>query len=100
MSTLYLPLSSYPRIDYFNVVFNIYFLLRISKSIQKFSQTKWILVSIVSDLLAMAEPVTVPFIFLAFFYIAYLTLHSLKNILRNVRCSVCLCGHYRATESS
>lgn len=45
-----------------------------------FGQKRWILVSIVAGLLALTEPVTVPFIFLAFLYVAYLTLESLKKI--------------------
>ena len=40
----------------------------------RFGQKKWILVSIVGGLLAMTEPVTVPFMFLALLYVAYLTL--------------------------
>ena len=46
----------------------------------RFGQERWILVTIVAALLAMTEPVTVPFIFLALLYVAYLTLDSLKKM--------------------
>ncbi len=46
----------------------------------RFDQKKWIVVSIIGGLLAMTEPVTVPFMFLALLYVAYLTLGSLKKV--------------------
>jgi hypothetical protein len=46
----------------------------------RFDQKRWIVVSIIGGLLAMTEPVTVPFIFLALLYVAYLTLGSLKKV--------------------
>ena len=50
------------------------------KIYDRFDQKRWIVVSIIGGLLAMTEPVTVPFIFLALLYIAYLTFGSLKKI--------------------
>jgi len=47
---------------------------------ESFSQKRWILVAIVGGVLAMTEPVTIPFIFLALFYVAYLTVDSWKKI--------------------
>jgi 4-amino-4-deoxy-L-arabinose transferase-like glycosyltransferase len=38
-----------------------------------FKQSKWILAGVVSGLLALTEPVTIPFLFLSFFYISYVT---------------------------
>jgi 4-amino-4-deoxy-L-arabinose transferase-like glycosyltransferase len=61
----------------FLISFFCYGLVNLYRS---FVQNRCILVSIVSGLLAMTEPVTVPFIFLAFFYIIYLTQPSLKKI--------------------
>jgi 4-amino-4-deoxy-L-arabinose transferase-like glycosyltransferase len=49
-----------------------------------FSRKRWILISVISGLLAMTEPMTVPFIFLAFFYVAYITLSSFKEIFLEV----------------
>jgi 4-amino-4-deoxy-L-arabinose transferase-like glycosyltransferase len=47
---------------------------------ESFVQKRLILISIISALLAMTEPVTIPFIFLALLYVAYLTLDSLSKI--------------------
>jgi len=60
----------------------------LAKLYEGFGQKRWIVVSFVAGLLAMTEPVTVPFIFLAFLYVAYLTLNSLKSISLEMGISV------------
>ena len=50
------------------------------KVYDRFDQKRWIVVSIIGGLLAMTEPVTVPFIFLALLYVAYLTLGSWQKV--------------------
>jgi 4-amino-4-deoxy-L-arabinose transferase-like glycosyltransferase len=47
---------------------------------ERFGQKRWVLVAIVTGLLAMTEPVTIPFIFFALLYVAYLTVDSWKKI--------------------
>jgi len=47
---------------------------------ENFGPTRWIVVCIIGGLLALTEPVTIPFIFLGLLYIAYLCLDSLKKI--------------------
>jgi 4-amino-4-deoxy-L-arabinose transferase-like glycosyltransferase len=45
-----------------------------------FVQKRWILISVISGLLAMTEPMTIPFIFLAFFYVSSVTLESWRKV--------------------
>jgi 4-amino-4-deoxy-L-arabinose transferase-like glycosyltransferase len=47
-----------------------------------FGESRWILISVVSGLLALTEPVTLPFLFLAVCYVAYVT--SAKKIPREM----------------
>jgi hypothetical protein len=47
---------------------------------ETFVQKRWILLSIISGLLAMTEPMTVPFIFLAFLYVSSVTLESWRKV--------------------
>jgi 4-amino-4-deoxy-L-arabinose transferase-like glycosyltransferase len=47
---------------------------------ETFTPKRWILAGITSGILAMTEPMTIPFIFLTFFYIACLALSSWKKI--------------------
>ena len=62
------------------------------KTHDRFSQKRWIVVSIIAGLLAMTEPVTVPFIFLALLYVAYLTLDSLKQVSLEIVTAVLVFG--------
>jgi 4-amino-4-deoxy-L-arabinose transferase-like glycosyltransferase len=47
---------------------------------QTFTQKRWMLAGITSGILAMAEPMTMPFIFLTFFYMTCLALSSWEKI--------------------
>ena len=46
---------------------------------KNFSQKKWIIACFTSGILAMTEPVTIPFMFLTFLYIAYIITSSYRK---------------------
>jgi 4-amino-4-deoxy-L-arabinose transferase-like glycosyltransferase len=58
---------------------------------KNFSQKRWILASIVAGILIMTEPITLPFIFITFFYMIFLKIGEWKNALGQLSLTIILC---------
>src|SRR5262249_44384562 len=57
---------------------------------ERFSQDRWVLAFITSGLLALTEPVTIPFTSFSFLYIAYVIFSSWKKIFAQIIIGVCI----------